>query len=161
MLGLVLLTSQVFADDTGTSTVSVTVGAEADFVSVGNATLINGGSVFGNFTGTSSFVHKVRTTTSGGSGSITLQITSDFSGTGAPVANNIMTYTCTVDSPGTACSGSQTALTASATGVATFGQDAHSSDSGDNGSVAWTLVNKPTYKTGSYSATITFTITST
>jgi hypothetical protein len=51
-----------------------------------------------------------------------------------------------------------TASTSAATNVATFGTDAHSSISGNSASVAWSLTNDPTYQTGPYTATVTFTI---
>jgi hypothetical protein len=70
-------------------------------------------------------------------------------------------YTCTVTAPGTACSGSQTSSTASSTPVGTFGTDAKSAGAGNGGSVAWTLTNDPQYSTGTYTATVTFTISAT
>jgi hypothetical protein len=44
--------------------------------------------------------------------------------------------------------------------VATFGADAHTATfpGGDTATTTWTLTNDPKYKTGSYSATVTFTI---
>jgi hypothetical protein len=45
--------------------------------------------------------------------------------------------------------------------VATFQKDAHSTKTGDAGSVNWTLTNDPLYKTGTFSATATFTISAT
>jgi hypothetical protein len=77
----------------------------------------------------------------------------------SPNAGDSLTYTCTVAAPGTACSGSQTASTTASTPVASFGADAHAT--GNAGSVAWSLTNDPLYPTGSYSATVTFTISAT
>jgi hypothetical protein len=48
--------------------------------------------------------------------------------------------------------------TTSETNMATFGANAHSTKTGDNGTVSWTLTNDPLYETGSYTATVTFTI---
>jgi hypothetical protein len=45
--------------------------------------------------------------------------------------------------------------------VVTFGADAHSTggaSASDAGSVTWSLTNDPVYKTGTYTATATFTI---
>ena len=70
-----------------------------------------------------------------------------------------LTYGCTVVSPATGCGASSVAVsTSSGTAVATFGQNAHSTDDGDSGSVNWTLVDKPTVVTGTYTSTATFTI---
>jgi hypothetical protein len=58
----------------------------------------------------------------------------------------------------TACTGSVTASTASQMNVTSFGADARSLITGNSATVNWTLTNDPKYKTGSYSATATFTI---
>src|SRR5207245_9521251 len=106
----------------------------------------------------------MRTNKVGGSGTITLQVTSDFSPANGPsvgtppTAGDTLAYTCTVAAPGTPCAGSVTSSTASATSVATFGANAHSASIGNSASVAWTLSDDPLYETGSYSATATFTI---
>jgi hypothetical protein len=42
--------------------------------------------------------------------------------------------------------------------VVTFGAAARSSAAGDTGSVSWSLTNDPKYATGTYTATVTFTI---
>jgi len=75
-----------------------------------------------------------------------------------PTAGDTLAYTCTVAAPGTACVGSVTSSTAAATSVATFGANAHSAKVGNSGSVDWTLTDDPLYETGSYSATVTLTI---
>lgn len=152
---------------TGTNTLSVTVAAEAA-ISVDSATtLTEAGSSFANYTGTTNLLYKIRTGKTTGTGSITSQVTADFSGAGGPsvasppTAGDTLSYTCTVSAPGTACSGSQTSSTSVAKNVATFGANASSTTSGNSGSVSWTLTNDPKYATGSYSATITFTISAT
>jgi hypothetical protein len=43
----------------------------------------------------------------------------------------------------------------------TFGADAHSADTGDAGSTDWSLLDKPSVKTGSYDSTATYTISAT
>jgi hypothetical protein len=106
----------------------------------------------------------IRTSPTSGSGSIVLQVTTDFSPTGGPsvasppTTGDALTYNCTVSSPGTACTGPLTAKTTSTTNVGTFGADAHSTFAGNSASVAWTLTNDPLYKVGTYSATVTFTV---
>jgi len=153
---------------TGTTTLSVTVQNEASItITTGTTTLGATGTVFNPYTGTTQFTYKIRTTQTGGSGSIVLQVTTDFSPangpsvTTPPNTGDALTYTCTTAS-GTACSSAMTASTSAQTSVATFGTDAHSvAVAGDAGSVAWSLTNDPKYKTGSYSATATFTISAT
>lgn len=151
----------------GTSTLQVTVAAEAGIsITASTTTLASSGSVFNPYTGTTNFTYKIRTTTSSGSGTIQLQVTSDFGPAGGPsvassgTSGDTLTYTCSVAASGTPCSGTQTASTTSQKSVATFGSGAHSAQNGDSGSVTWSLKNDPTYPTGSYSATITFTVSS-
>jgi hypothetical protein len=97
-------------------------------------------------------------------------VTSDFSPANGPsvgsplTAGDKLTYTCTGSggSSPTPCSSAQTASTTSSTSVLTFSTDAHSNAApGDNGAVSWALVNDPKYKTGSYTSTVTFTISAT
>jgi hypothetical protein len=150
---------------TGTTTLSVAVGPEAAIqINTATTNLTTSGTTFANpFTGTTNFAYKVRTTKAGGSGTVTLKVTADFGPAGGPsvgtppTAGDALTYTCTAAS-GTACSGAQTAATASSTGVITFGADARSASAGDAGSVSWSLTNDPQYSTGTYTATVTFTI---
>jgi hypothetical protein len=150
---------------TGTTTLSLTVSNEASItITNGTTTLAATGTVFNPYTGTTAFTYKIRTSQTGGSGSIVLQVTTDFSGAGGPSVGtppstgDALTYTCTTAS-GTACSTATTASTTVQTSVATFGTDNHSvSTSGDAGTVAWSLTNDPKYKTGTYTATATFTI---
>ena len=102
----------------------------------------------------------------GGSGSITLKVTADFGPGGPsvlspPTAGDTLAYTCTLTAPGTPCSGSQISSTTAGTAVGTFGADAKSASAGNGGSVAWTLTNDPMYSTGTYTATVTFTISAT
>ncbi len=154
---------------TGTTSVSITVASEAALrIDTPTTSLTTTGTVFNNYTGTTNFTYKIRTSQGTGTGTITAQVTSDFSGSGGPSvatppsAGDALVYSCTVATPGTACTGSQTASTTSSTSIATFGADAHSTVAGTgSNSVAWTLTNDPVYKTGTYAATVTFTISST
>jgi hypothetical protein len=168
LVGLALMAvpaySQTF-NTTGTTSVSVTVAAEASIaVTTATTSLTNTGTIFNDYTGTTNLDYKIRTTKTGGTGTITLKVTADFAGSGGPSvgtppsSGDALTYTCTVSSPGTACTGPLTSSTSASTNVATFGADAHSVKAGNTGSVAWTLTNDPVYQTGTYSATVTFTI---
>ena len=146
------------ATDSGTTDLQVTVGPEASFtVGSGTTTLTASDTKFGGYAGTTSFTYKIRTTQSGGTGSIVVQVTT-FGAGGPAVAD--LAYTCTAAS-GTACGSSTAASTTSGTSVVTFGADAHSADAGDAGSTAWALADKPSVKTGSYTSTATYTISAT
>src|SRR5664279_846741 len=142
---------------TGTTILSVAIAAEASLtVNTGTSSLTaTAGTFLNNFAGTTSLTYKIRTTKTGGTGTITAKVTTDFGGTGGPsvltppTAGDALTYTCTVATPGTACT-SQTASTTAATGLATFGADAKSASAGNSASVAWTLTNDPQYSTGTY-----------
>ena len=155
-------------NSTGTTTVSVTVGAEASIqIDTGTTGLTSSGTLFSDYTGTTNYTYKVRTTKSGGTGTITLRVTSDFSPAGGPSVTtppsggDALTYTCTVVAPASACS-SQTSSTSASTAVASFGADARSAKAGNAGNaVNWTLTNDPVYQTGSFNSTATFTISAT
>jgi hypothetical protein len=157
---------------TGTTTVSVAIGPESSLSVTSSTTSLTEASGAGSFgspyTGTTNFSYKLRSAKVGGGGSITVQITTDFGSGGpsvaSPLAGDAMTYSCTTASSATACTGPVTASTTSATSVATFATDAHSTagaGSSDSGTVSWTLPNDPVYKTGTYTATATFTISAT
>ena len=167
VLAVLCMSSLSYAQfaSTGTTTLSVTVGTEAAIqIDTASTTLGTSGGNFGNpYTGTTNFTYKVRTTQSSGTGSITLKVTTDFSGTGSPsvgspVNGDLLTYTCSNTGVGTACSSAQTASTSASTNVVTFGANAKSTSAGDHGSVAWSLTNDPAYATGTYNATVTFTV---
>ena len=151
---------------TGTTTLSVTVGAEAAIsVTTATTTLTAGAGAFADFTGSTAFSYKIRTTKVGGTGSITAQVTSDFAAGGpsvaAPLPGDTMTFACTVVAPGTACAGTPAAST-SAVSIASFGANAKSAKAGNAGnSLAWTLPNDPLYETGTYTAVVTFSISAT
>lgn len=153
---------------TGTTTISVTVSAEAALqVTTSTTTLAAIGTIFNPYTGTTNLTYKIRTTQSTGTGSVTLKVTSDFSPANGPsvatppTAGDALTYTCTAAAPATACSGSQTSSTTASTSVATFGAGASSANAGNSASTVWSLTNDPVYHTGAYSATVTYTISAT
>lgn len=150
---------------TGATSVTVTVGPEAALTVTSPTGLTTSGTVFNNYTGTTTVTYFIRTTLSGGTGTISLKVTSDFSPANGPsvasppTAGDALTYTCGGAAPATPCTGSQTASMSTSTSVATFGADAHTTTtSGSTATTSWTLTNDPVYKTGSYNATVTFTI---
>jgi hypothetical protein len=158
---------------TGTTTLSVTVGAEAGLTVAATSTLTSVGSNFAAFTGSTALTYFVRTTQSTGAGSITAKVTADFTPAGGPsvatppTAGDTLTYTSSGTAPGNNGTGAVmaftnvTASTSAQTNVATFGADNRSLPTGNSESVAWSLSNDPKYKTGAYSATVTFTISAT
>jgi len=157
--------------NTGSSTLSVTVGAEAAIV-VATTPPFSSVGIFGNYTATTPFTYYVRTTSGGAGGAVTVEITTDFSPggpgggpsvTAPPTTGDLLTYACTVANAGgvgtpTACTGPMTASTAAATNVLTFAPGTQSAKTGGSGSTSWTLVNDPVYKAGTYSAVATYTI---
>ena len=164
---LIGLSGTIYAQTTGTTNMSITILPEASIVINTATTSLTAATPFATFTGTTSFTYKIRTTTAAGNGTIQLEVTTDFapangpSVASPPTASDHLQYTCTVASPGTACSSTVTASTSALTSVGTFGADAHSAAAGNAGSVAWTLTNDPNYKVGSYTAVVTFTISAT
>lgn len=167
-LGSMLTASRAnaqYGTSSGTTTISVTIGTMAGLTITNSSTpLTLSGTNPNQFTGTTNLTYYVRTSTSAGSGVINLKVSSDFSPSGGPsVASPIsssdaLTYTCTVAGPGTACTGSNKASTTVGTNLARFGANAHTTSSGSTASVSWTLPNDLEYQTGTYTATITFTI---
>ncbi len=155
---------------TGNTTLSVTVPNEAS-ISITDATsdLATSGGLFSNaFTGSTKFNYKIRTLKTGGQGSITLQVTTDFSPDNGPSVasppdpSDKLTYSCSLSGPGTKCADSTAASTGSATPVANFGPAAKSTaKGGDTGIVQWSLPNDPVYAAGDYTAVVTFTISAT
>jgi hypothetical protein len=164
--GCVLALAGLAQAQTGTTTLSLTVGPEASLtVTTGTTTLATTSTTFGNpFSGSTNLTYQIRTSKTSGSGTLTLKITSDFAGTGGPSVavppstGDALTYNCTVSSPGTACASGQTASTSTSTSVATFGAGANSTKAGNSASVAWSLTDDPVYAPGTYTATATFTI---
>jgi len=156
-----------FTANTGTTSLNVTVAAEASIqIDTGTTGLTSSNTLFADYTGSTNYSYKIRTSQGGGgTGSVTLKITTDFSPAGGPsvttppTAGDALTYTCSAVAPATACSSTQISSTVSSTSVASFGSDAHSAKAGNSSnSVSWTLSNDPVYKTGAYSAVATFTI---
>jgi hypothetical protein len=169
LAAMLLAASLAYAQLGGTppynTSLTVTVGPEAA-LTINNATtnLTSTGTNFSSYSGTTGFTYFIRTTQTGGTGSIQLQITSDFSPANGPsvasppTSTDKLAYNSTVSTPGTAASAGQTASTSATTPVATFGANARSAYAGNSGSVVWALTNDPLYYTGSYAATATFTI---
>ncbi len=160
---LLALTGMAYAQ---TTTLSVAVGPEASLtVNTGTTALANSGGNFGtDFTGTTSLTYKVRTTKTSGSATLSSKVSADFTGAGGPSVTtppstgDALTFTATVSTPGTAVTGSLPSSTSTTTLFGNFGAGVSSSKAGNAASVAWNLTNDPAYATGTYSATVLFTI---
>ena len=159
-----------------TETLSAAIAAEAGLFAFPNSmTLSRTGTVFNTFTGSLVVQYRARTSQSAGSGSLTVRATADFTPAGGPsiavppTAGDALAYTCSSATLGAACSGVRTVSTSTATNVVTIGAGSCTgaspcpSNTVDPNTVnlSFTLTNDPKYKTGSYSATLTFTISAT
>jgi hypothetical protein len=123
------------------------------------------------FTGTMTLNYRARTSQGAGQGTITVKATTDFIPAGGPsIAHrpspgDQFTYTCSGTSLGTPCSGTQTISTTAATNVISIGASACtgggapcSTSNPNSANVTFSLTDDPKYKTGSYLATLTWTI---
>jgi hypothetical protein len=166
LFALIALALPPAAFAASTTSVSVTVAAEGLLTIPATTTLSEAGG-FLNYSGSTAFNYMIRTSSSG---SVTLKVTTDFAPTGGPsvttppTTGDALSYICTATgtSSPTACTGTQTSSTTTTTSVLTVGANKYSAASpGDSGTVTWTLSNDPKYKVGTYSATVTFTISAT
>jgi len=125
---------------------------------------------FSSFQASLPISYRVRSTAMGG-GNIAVQVTSDFSPTGGPSAGagaGALMYSCASASLGTPCAGTQVAAPNSQTpvlaipaGACTGGGGACSPLDPNSVTINFTLSDDPGYATGSYSAQLTFVISST
>jgi hypothetical protein len=147
----------LFGQTTGTTTLGVTIAPEANITSISNPTLTHTGTTFASFTGDTTFTYFVRTTESGGSGSVTAKVTTPFDEASGITTADLSEVASKVGA-GSANTTSHTASESAAVNVLTFAGGDHSADSGDVGTISWTLADRPAYKTGGYSAIVTLTI---
>jgi hypothetical protein len=154
------------ATGTATQTLSAQINAIGKLSVPSSLILTSTGTTFVAYSASLSISYLARTTATTGSGSLTMRATSDFSPAGGPsIAGGQLTYTCSAALLGAACSGAQTASTSSQTNVVTMGASLCtgggslcSSGSPNTVQSTFTLSNNPAFKTGTYSATLTFTI---
>jgi hypothetical protein len=151
---------------TTTQTLSAQINALGKVSVPASLTLTTAGTTFVAYSGNLTVSYRARTTSATGSGSLTMRATADFSPAGGPsISGGQLTYTCSAATLGAACSGTQTASTSSQTNVVTLGAGVCTGGGGSCSSVnpnsvqsTFTLSNNPAFKTGTYSATLTFTI---
>jgi len=149
---------------TGGQALSANLGANAKLAVVqSSVTLVHAGTTFANFTGTVTVQYRVRTTPSGSS-TLAVKAASDFSpATGPSVVNGDLTYTCSGATLGSNCAGSPTVSTTATTNVVTVGAGACTGAGCGNPdpnsvSVSLTLTDSPTFKTGTYTNSLLFSI---
>jgi hypothetical protein len=117
----------------------------------------------GDLSGTLLISYSARTS-DGGGGSVTVQAGSEFSPVGGPAVSTV-SYLCSGATLGTGCSGSQSLATSTQTpvvslpaGACTGGGSACTTQDPNTVLITLSAPDKPRYKTGAYSAQITFTI---
>jgi hypothetical protein len=139
-------------------------------------TLTKSGTIFATYAGSLTIQYRARTTVSSGTGSITVKASSDFTcASGGPCiatppsTGDALSYTCTGATLGSNCAGSQTMSTTTAKNVVTTIPAAACTGGGSPCTTAdpntvtlnFSLSDDPKYKTGSYSASLLFTISAT
>ena len=164
--GLLTVPAGVADTMTVSNSLNATISALGSLTVPGSANLTHSGTVFNAFAGTLAVQYRARTTAAGG-GNLTMKITQDFQTGGPSVAGGDLTYTCGAAGLGTACSLS-TASTSSATSVVTLpasactGGGAPCSGTDPNTvMVTFTLANRPIVKTGTFTASVQFTVSAT
>jgi hypothetical protein len=159
------------AQNTATETLQAIIAPEGGlFAITASVTFTKTGNIFNIYTSTAVTIqYRARTTDTTGSATITVKATSDFLPAGGPsvgsppTAGDALTYICSGQTLGTCVNG--TVSNTSATNVVTTpassctgGGGACSNADPNTVSVTFSLTNDPKYQTGSYSATVTWTI---
>lgn len=128
------------------------------------------GGQFAPFTGTLTVSYKARTTPPNtGGGTITVEVSSDFTPSGGPsAAAGALTFTCGSAGLGTPCSGTKTASTTTQVTVVTLpasgctgGGGSCSSSNPASVTVNFSLTDSPAYSPGSYLAQVILRISAT
>ena len=165
--GLIIFGGRAQADvSTLQQTLSINLTAAGKITSLAaNTSLLESGGAFSPFTAALPINFLVRTSPSGSSSQMSVQVTTDFSPTNGPsVAGGNLTYTCSAATLGTSCSGQAVASTASQT-IISFAASACSGGGGSCSTsypntitISFQLANNTSYKANNYAATLTFTI---
>lgn len=150
--------------NTASTVLQVNVQAEASIsIPAGSYAFVQTGTGFNNYTLTMPFTFRLRTSRTGGSGSVVATFASDFvgaaGGTGPSIAAGHLTYTSSSSGVGTGQSAPVTAvLGGTGTNVLAFGANNRSSATGDSGQISWILANLPQFETDTYTTTLVLTI---
>jgi len=125
--------------------------------------LVKTGTIFNSFAGGMTLLYRSRTGSSATTAGVTVKAISDFTPAGGPLAS-ALAYTCSGQTLGTGCSGSQTVSTTSrpvltlpASVCTGAGAPCNNADP-NSSTLNFTLSDDPKYKTGSYTTTLQFTI---
>ena len=148
---------------TTTQTMTANISAYGKLAVPTNVTLRSSSTRFEEgFAGNLTVSYWARTSDAGGS--ISVQASSEYSPPGGPSISSV-TYLCSGATLGTGCSGIQTLATSTQTplvtlpsGACTGGGGPCSTQEPNTVLLTLSLPDKPQYKTGAYSAQITFTI---
>jgi hypothetical protein len=173
-VGVALLLLPVFslAQNTVTQTLSATVVPLGGLFLQSTPLVLTKGSASANsFSGTITLSYRARTRQGTGQGTITVEAKADFapalgpSIANPPSAGDTFTYSCSGATLGVSCSGIQNVSTTAATTVVSIGASACtgggapcSSTDPNSANITFNLMDDPTYKTGSYTATLIWTI---
>lgn len=157
----VIATSDI---QTTTQTISANVSPYGKLSLPASVTLRSANARFGGaLSGSLTVSYWARTSEAGG-GSVTVQASSGFSPAGGPSIGDV-TYFCSGATLGAGCSGNQNLTTSTQTpavslpaGVCTGGGSTCSAQEPNSVLLTLSAPNRPQYKTGTYSAQITFTI---
>jgi len=163
MLVLLLPAAGIGDIQTTTQTLSATVSAYGKVSLPASVDLRSTNTRFGALSGSLTVSYWARAS-QGGGGSITVQANSDFSPSGGPSVGNV-SFTCSGATLGAGCSGShslatstQTSLVSLPSGSCTGGGGVCSTQDPNSVLLNFSVPSKPQYKTGTYSAQITLTI---
>ena len=167
LLGSLLLPPGVVADTvTVSNTLQANVQANGSLSVPGATTLAHSGTLFTPFFGSTTLQYRARTSAAGG-GAVTLRVIQDFQTGGPSASAGDLSYTCGSADLGSGCS-QTTASTTSDTPVVTLpssactGGGAPCSAMDPNSIVVtFTLQDNPAVKTGTFSASVQFTISAT
>lgn len=150
-----------------TQTLNIVLSPASSITTPASVRLTESGTTFGTFTSPSTSIQfNIRNTQASGGGSITLKATEFSPTTGPKIASGNLTYVCSAATVGTACSGTQTLSITTTTPVVNFAASS-CTGTGCTGTnpqtvqLLFTLANSSQYKTGTYSATLTFTVSAT
>jgi hypothetical protein len=160
------------AQNTTTQTLEATIVPEGGLFRVSSPLVLTKTDAnFNGFAGTITLSYRARTSQGTGNGAITVKASADFMPAGGPSiaqppsSEDKFNYTCKGATLGNSCSGTQTVSTTAATNVVSIGASACTGGGApcsvnnlNSMRVTFTLTDDPAYKTGSYSATLTWTI---
>lgn len=153
------------ATATGNTVLSLNIPVRAELIVTEGTTPLTETVAFGDLTGTTNYSYRIRTSKTGGTGTITFSI-AEFSpadGDGPKVAQ--LLYTTTAGSAAsTTVTTAATPSTSGTNNVAGFGANAKTTSAGQTGAVSWTLKQPsatPYPASQAYTSAVTFNMSAT